>query len=414
MSEIKDINLKDEGWKRINWAERHMPILSSIGQRFEKEKPFAGMNIAFALHLEAKSAALVRTIKRGGASVYVSGSNPQSTQDAVCSALVDDGCEVFAIHGNSREENQEFWKKVLSSQPDIVIDDGADLINLLLGERSEDAKNLIGACEETTSGVQRLRIWKQEGRLSFPVFAINDAYSKHWFDNYYGTGQSTMDAIMRTSNMLICGLNVVIAGYGWCGRGVAKMAAGLGAKVTVTEIDPMHALLAVMDGHTVTDMDTAVESGDLFITATSSINVLSEQHFKAMKDGAIICNVGHFNEEIDIPALEKMAVSKDIPRENIESYTLTGGNTVHLIAKGALVNIAAADGHPIEIMDMSFALQALSAEYLVLNRDLSADVYQVPESIDNEVARLKLDAMGVKLEVETKEQEQYRRKDLLE
>ena len=414
MSEIRDINLKKEGWQRILWAEKHMPILASIGQRFEEEQPFAGMNIAFALHLEAKSAALVRTIKRGGASMYVSGSNPQSTQDSVCSALVDDGCEVFAIHGSSKEQNTEFWKKVLSSKPHIVIDDGADLINLLLGERSEDATNLIGACEETTSGVQRLRIWKREQRLKFPVFAINDAHSKHWFDNYYGTGQSTMDAIMRTSNLLVSGMNVVIAGYGWCGRGLAKMAAGLGAKVTVTEIDPMQALLAVMDGFEVTDMETAAKSGDLFITATSSINVLAERHFALMKDGAILCNVGHFNNEIDVPALEKMAVKKEVPRENIDSYILENGNSLHLIAKAALVNIAAADGHPIEIMDMSFALQALCAEQLALNPDLEVDVYRVPTEIDQEVAQLRLNALGVKLEIESEEQRLYREQDLIE
>lgn len=394
MSTILDIHLKDEGYRRILWAERHMPVLGAISERFAEEKPFEGLNMSLAIHLEAKTASLVRAFVRGGANIRVTGSNPQSTQDAVCAALVADGCEVFAIHGESRERYLDFWQETLSVEPHLVIDDGADLINLLLGERQDLATNIIGACEETTSGVQRLRAWQEEGRLLFPVIAVNDALCKTWFDNLYGTGQSVWDGLMRTTNLLIAGKKVVIAGYGWCSQGIARYAAGLGAQVIVTEIDPIKALRAVMDGHTVSTMDQASEIGDIFITATAGDHVLGERHFRKMKHDAIICNAGHFNREIDIDALDRLAVEKTELRKNIMAYKMADGRELHLIAHGALVNIAAGDGHPIEIMDLSFSLQALSAEYLAKNRDLKPAVYRVPDAIDREVAALKLRSLG--------------------
>lgn len=398
MSTILDIHLQEEGYRRIHWAERHMPVLQAIGERFEREKPFAGLNMSLAIHLEAKTASLVRTFVKGGATIQVTGSNPQSTQDAVCAALVADGCEVFAIHGESFERYQEFWRQTLTIRPHIVIDDGADLINLLLGDLSEYAGNVIGACEETTSGVNRLRAWQEEGRLAFPVIAVNDALCKTWFDNLYGTGQSVWDGLMRTTNLLIAGKKVVIAGYGWCSQGIAKYAAGLGAQVIVTEIDPIKALRAVMDGYRVMTMDQAALVGDIFITATAGDQVIGKRHFEVMQHDAIICNAGHFNREIDIKALQDMAVDRSEPRKNMVAYKMADGRELHLIARGALVNIAAADGHPIEIMDLSFALQALSAEYLVKNRDLETAVHRVPASIDRSVASIKLASFGYELD----------------
>lgn len=413
MSEIFDINLKDQGLRRILWAERHMPILGRIRNRFESEQPFKGLRISLAVHLEAKTACLVRAFRRGGAEVYVTGSNPQSTQDAICAALVADGCEVNAIHGASFEKYREFWKRTLSLKPHLVIDDGADLINLLMGECSEYAGDLIGACEETTSGVQRLRAWEREGRLTFPAIAVNDARCKTWFDNYYGTGQSTVGAIMRATNLMVSGMKVVIAGYGWVGRGIARMLAALGAHVIVTEIDPIAGLLAIMDGFTLMKMDQAAGTGDLFITATASIDVIASRHFEKMKHNAILCNAGHFNREIDLISLEAMATKVETVRENITAYTLKDGREIHVIAHGALVNIAAADGHPVEIMDISFSLQALSAEYLTHHRSIPAGVHAVPESIDRMVADIKLETMGAALDLETEAQREYRQKDLI-
>ena len=413
MSEIFDIHLKDEGLRRILWAERHMPILETIRHRFEKEQPFKGIRVSLAVHLEAKTACLVRAFRRGGAEVYVTGSNPYSTQDAICAALVADGCEVNAIHGASFEKYREFLKKTLSLNPHIVIDDGADLINLLMGECSACASDLIGAREETTSGVQRLRAWEREGRLSFPVIAVNDAQCKTWFDNYYGTGQSTVGAIMRATNLMVSGMKVVIAGYGWVGRGIARMLAALGAHVIVTEIDPIAGLLAIMDGFTLVRMDEAAKLGDLFITATASIDVITPRHFEVMKDQAILCNAGHFNREIDLVSLEAMATKVETVRENITAYTLRDGRELHVIAHGALVNIAAADGHPVEIMDISFSLQALSAEYLIHHRSIPAGVHAVPEVIDRRVADIKLSTMGAALDQETEAQKEYRQKDLI-
>lgn len=398
MSEIRDLQLKDEGARRIRWAERHMPVLGAIGRRFAEELPFKGLNVSLAIHLEAKTACLVRTFIRGGATIHVTGSNPHSTQDSICAALVADGCDVFAMHGESQARYREFWQKTLSIKPHIVIDDGADLVHMLLGESRAYASNVIGACEETTSGVLRLREWQQSGRLTFPAIAVNDASCKRWFDNYYGTGQTVWDALLRTTNLLIAGKKVVIAGYGWCGQGIAKYAAGLGAQIIVTEIDPTKALLAYMDGHAVMPMDKAAEAGDIFITATASQHVITARHFEKMKHGALICNAGHFNRELDIAALESLAVETAEPRANIVAYKMPDGRELHLIASGALVNIAAADGHPIEIMDLSFALQALSAEYLVKHGSLPAGVHRVPEEIDQAVAAVKLEVLGLELD----------------
>lgn len=407
MSVIRDLSLSAEGRQRILWAERHMPVLAKIGQRFEKEQPFKGIRISLAIHLEAKTASLVRLLRRGGAEVYVTGSNPQSTQDAICAALVEDGCEVFAIHGASKDEYRHFWRQTLSLSPHIVIDDGADLINLLHGDCLEYAGNVIGACEETTSGVQRLRAWSGEGRLAFPAIAVNDAFCKTWFDNYYGTGQSTVGAIMGTTNLMMAGKRVVVAGYGWCGRGIARMASGLGAHVIVTEIDPINAMLAIMDGFSVMPMDQAAAEGEVFITATSSVDVISRRHFGKMRHEAIVCNAGHFNREIDLDGLADLSVSVSKSRKNIESYRMPDGRDIHVLAHGALVNIAAGDGHPIEIMDFSFALQALSAEYLVKNPGLAPAVYKVPSEIDRDVARIKLEAMGYAIDGETESQRLY-------
>lgn len=413
MSEIYDIKLQAQGLQRILWAERHMPILGAIRERFEKEKPFEGVRISLAIHLEAKTACLVRALRKGGAEVYVTGSNPQSTQDAICAALVADGCVVHAIHGASFDRYHDFWKKTLSLKPQLVIDDGADLIKLLHGECKAYAGDMIGACEETTSGVQRLKAWNREGKLDFPVIAVNDALCKTYFDNFYGTGQSVVGAIMSSTNLMMTGKRVVVAGYGWCGRGIAKMADGLGARVIVTEIDPIQAILAAMDGFEVMTMDQAAPLGDIFVTATASMDVIHQGHFALMKTDALLCNAGHFSREIDLEALEAMAVSKEETRPRITSYQLEDGRVLHVIAQGALVNIAAADGHPVEIMDISFALQALSAEYLLVNPGLAVDVYPVPESIDRLVAHMKLESLGLSIDQETEAQKQYRQKDLI-
>lgn len=408
ISHIADIGLKEEGHRRIDWVARHMPVLNAIGDRFEKEKPFLGKKIALSIHLEAKTAYLVKTLVRGGAEMYVSGSNRLSTQDAVCAALVDDGITVNAIHGASQEDTVQLWKNTLSCEPDIVIDDGSDLIGLLLHECKEYAKNVIGGCEETTSGVQRLYGWQRNNELAFPVVAVNDARTKHYFDNTYGTGQTTWDAIMRTTNMQLNGRTVVVAGYGYCGRGVAKVASGLGAQVIVTEIDPVKSILAVMDGYRAMSMAEAAPLGDIFVTVTACCDVLRPEHFAVMKNNAIVANAGHFNIEIDLDGLEKMAVEKKELRKNLDGYRLADGRTVCVIAEGGLCNIAAADGHPMEIMDMSFALQALGAEYLVKNgKNLPARVIDVPEEIDNYVAELKLKAFGGTFDVLNEKQKAY-------
>lgn len=408
MSVIADIGLKAEGHQRINWVARHMPVLNSIGERFEKEKPFAGLKIALSIHLEAKTAYLVKTLARGGAEMHVSGSNPLSTQDAVCAALVDDGIDVNAIHGSDPETTVALWKKTLSCHPDIVIDDGSDLINLLLGDCKEYADHVMGGCEETTSGVQRLRGWERTGRLAFPVMAVNDARCKSYFDNTYGTGQSAWDGIMRTTNMEVNGKVVVVAGYGYVGRGVANIARGLNARVVVTEIDPVKSVLAMMDGYTAMSMKEAAKIGDIFVTATACCDVVAPEHFALMKDGAIVCNVGHFNAEIDVDGLSKMAVDKIELRKNLDGYVLPDGRTIAVIADGGLCNIAAADGHAIEIIDMSFALQAIGAEYILRHhKELEPRVYNIPDERDRYVGELKLKSLGGSFDVLNEKQKAY-------
>lgn len=408
MSIIRDINLKDDGHQRIAWVARHMPVLNAIGNRFEREKPLRGLRIALSIHLEAKTAYLVKTLTRSGAELSVAGSNPRSTQDSVCAALVDDGIAVYALHGASPEEHVSLWKRALSIRPHIVMDDGADLVNLLLGECREYAVDVIGGCEETTSGVQRLRGWEKSGRLTFPVMAVNDARCKCFFDNTYGTGQTVWDAVMRTTNLQINGKTAVVAGYGYCGRGIASIAKGLGAKVVVTEIDPIQSILAIMDGYQAMSMDDAAAVGDIFITATACRDVIRTEHFQKMKDNAIVANAGHFNIEIDVDGLKRMAKRAVPLRNNLDGFVLEDGRTICLIADGGLVNIAAADGHPVEIMDMSFSLQALGAEYLAKNAGkLSPGVHKISDEIDRTVGELKLRSLGGSFDTLSDQQIEY-------
>lgn len=406
---IKDISLKEEGKKRIEWAEKDMPVLRSIRERFSKEKPLRGVKISACLHVTTETANLVITLKEGGAEVYLTASNPLSTQDYVASALVAYyGVPVFAIKGEDTQTYYQHLREVIKREPDIVIDDGADLISTLHKEYSDIAQRVLGGMEETTTGVIRLKAMAKEGVLKFPIIAVNDAYTKHMFDNRYGTGQSTIDAIMRATNKLIAGSNFVVAGYGWCGKGIAQRARGMGATVIVTEVDPIKALEAKMDGFLVMPMIEAAKMGDFFVTVTGNTSVIREEHFQAMKDGAIISNAGHFNVEIDIPALERLSVGKREVRSFVEEYQLADGRRIYLLAQGRLVNLASAEGHPASVMDMSFANQALCAEYILKNHDkLQKDVYRVPESIDRQIAHLKLKSMGVEIDSLTPEQVKY-------
>lgn len=402
----KDLSLAPQGEQKITWVRAHMPLLRALEQRFTQEQPFAGKRIALSIHLEAKTAYLARVLAAGGAEVSVTGSNPMSTKDDIVAALVVSGIHTFAIHGADAEAYRNFVKQTLACEPRIVIDDGGDLVHELHSLYPEYAKHTIGACEETTTGVLRAVAREKSGALNFPVLSINGAQSKHLFDNRYGTGQSTFDGIMRTTNLVIAGKTVVVAGYGWCGKGCAMRAKGLGAEVIVTEVDPIKALEAKMDGFAVMTMSAAAPLGDIFITATGCCDVLTSGHFSLMKEGAIISNTGHFEDEINLTDLQQLSDGVTIARENIEGYTLKNGRTLYLLGRGALVNIACADGHPAEIMDMSFALQALSAEYL-LSHDLEAKVYDVSDEIDREVAALKLQDMGVSLDNLTTKQQQY-------
>ncbi|MCS7284201.1 MAG: adenosylhomocysteinase [Hydrogenobacter thermophilus] len=406
---IKDISLKEEGKKRIEWAERDMPVLRSIRERFSKEKPLKGVKISACLHVTTETANLVITLKEGGAEVYLTASNPLSTQDYVASALVAYyGVPVFAIKGEDTQTYYQHLREVIKREPDIVIDDGADLISTLHKEYSDIAQRVLGGMEETTTGVIRLKAMAKEGVLKFPIIAVNDAYTKHMFDNRYGTGQSTIDAIMRATNKLIAGSNFVVAGYGWCGKGIAQRARGMGATVIVTEVDPIKALEAKMDGFIVMPMIEAAKMGDFFVTVTGNTSVIREEHFQVMKDGAIISNAGHFNVEIDIPALERLSVGKREVRSFVEEYQLADGRRIYLLAQGRLVNLASAEGHPASVMDMSFANQALCAEYILKNHHkLQKDVYRVPESIDRQIAHLKLKSMGVEIDSLTSEQVKY-------
>lgn len=408
MSRIKDISLAPSGEMKINWVERNMPVLRGIGEDFKREKPFAGMKVALSVHLEAKTAYLCRVMEMGGAKMYVTGSNPLSTQDDVAAALVSGGMNVFAEYGCSMQQYEQCLEEVLKVGPNIIIDDGGDLVHLMHTKYTDLIPNVIGGCEETTTGINRLRIMSRKGELKFPMVMVNDADCKHMFDNRYGTGQSVWDGICRTTNLIIAGKYVVISGYGWCGKGVTLRAKGLGAKVIVTETDPVRALEAVMDGYEVMPMKEAAKIGDIFCTVTGGRDIITAEHFPLMKDGAILSNAGHFNIEVDMEALERMAVRKYEARHNIQGYVMPNGKTLFTIAEGRLVNLAAADGHPAEIMDMSFAIQALSAQFLANNKGkLSADVVAVPKDIDEAVARRKLKAMGVEIDTLSRTQADY-------
>jgi len=405
---VKDIKLAPEGEKKIDWVSRFMPVLQNIRKEFEQEKPFKGVKIATTLHLEMKTAFLLLTLKAAGAEVSAAASNPLSTQDDVVAALAKNGVKVYAIRGESREEYYEFMHKALDIKPNVIIDDGADMISTVLKERQELIPEIWGASEETTTGVIRLRAMEKEGVLKFPIIAVNDSYTKYLFDNRYGTGQSTWDGIIRSTNLLIAGKNVVVVGYGWCGRGIAMRAKGLGATVIVIETDPIRALEARMDGFLVMSMSEAAKVGDIFVTSTGNINCIRREHFEVMKDGVIMANAGHFDVEISKPDLKSLAVEINNPRPNITEYKLKDGRRLYLLAEGRLVNLAAADGHPAEIMDMSFALQAKAAEYIKNNHEkLEPKVYVLPREIDEMVAKIKLKSLGIEIEKLTEEQKQY-------
>ena len=404
---VKDINLAPHGALLVEWAAKHMPVLAQIKARFEKEKPLKGITIAACLHVTKETAVLAETLKAGGATVALCGSNPLSTQDEVAAYLATKGIHIFAWREQKTDEY--FWciNTALDYKPTVTMDDGADVVGVLHKERTDLIANVIGGTEETTTGVIRLRAMEQDGALKYPIIAVNDAYTKYLFDNRYGTGQSTIDGILRATSVLLAGKYFVVAGYGWCGRGLAMRAKGMGAKVIVTEVDPTKALEAVMDGFLVMPMDEAAELGDIFVTLTGNTSVIRKEHMQKMKDGAIVANSGHFNVEIDIPELEKMSTSHRTLRPNLEEYTLTDSRKIHLLAEGRLVNLAAAEGHPSEVMDMSFANQALNAEYLVKNKGLEKKVYRVPKEIDELVAALKLKAINVNIDKLTEKQIKY-------
>ncbi|MCC8043405.1 MAG: adenosylhomocysteinase [Oscillospiraceae bacterium] len=406
--EIRNADLWESGSRKIQWVKQNMPLLNSIEKEFEQEKPLDGLKIALSVHLEAKTAYLCKVLAAGGADMYVTGSNPLSTQDDVAAALVHDGLKVFAWHGATDEEYHRHISRVIEPSPNIIIDDGGDLVHLIHTEYTDKIPDVIGGCEETTTGIIRLKAMDKAGKLRFPMVMVNDADCKHLFDNRYGTGQSVWDGINRTTNLIVAGKNVVVAGYGWCGKGVAMRAKGMGASVIVTEIDPIKAMEAVMDGFKVMKMEEAAKIGDIFITVTGCNSVITENCFNLMKDGAICCNAGHFDCEVDVAALRKMAVDSWIARNNIMGYRLKNGRSIYIIAEGRLVNLAAGDGHPAEIMDMSFAVQAMSALYLVKNRGkLTEKLISVPREVDMEIARRKLKAWGIEIDTLTPEQREY-------
>ena len=407
--DVKDVGLAGKGVLRIEWAAKEMPVLALIRERFEKEKPLKGVRIGACLHVTSETASLMRTLEAGGAEVALCASNPLSTQDDVAAALaVEYGLSTYGIKGEDRDTYYRHIQSVIDFRPQITMDDGADVVGMLHTERRDAAAGVIGGTEETTTGVIRLKSMEKDGVLLYPIVAVNEALTKHLFDNRYGTGQSTLDGIIRATNRLIAGKVVVVVGYGWCGRGVAMRAKGHGADVVVLEVDPLRALEALMDGFRVMPMAEAAPIGDIFVTATGDINVIRREHFDVMKDGAILANTGHFNVEIDIPALEAMASGRRQIREFVEEFTVPGGRNIYLLGEGRLINLAAAEGHPSSVMDMSFANQALSAEYMVKNADkLEKKVYVVPEDIDKEIARLKLAAVGSGIDVLTAEQVRY-------
>jgi len=406
---IKDISLAEGGRRRIDWAAREMPVLRSLEERFRRERPFEGVRMSCCMHVTTETANLMRALQAGGADVVLTASNPLSTQDDVAAALVAQyEIPVFAHKGEDDVTYYKNLRAVLDHKPQITMDDGADLVSTIHRERRDLLEGIIGGTEETTTGVIRLRAMAADGALEFPVMAVNDAMTKHFFDNRYGTGQSTIDGIIRATNMLLAGKNFVVAGYGWCGRGLANRARGMGANVIVTEVDPLVALEAVMDGFRVMPMLEAAKVGDIFITVTGDLNVVDKEDFEVMKDGALVGNSGHFNSEINLPALESMSVNKRLVRPFVEAYELSDGRSINVLGEGRLINLAAAEGHPASVMDMSFANQALGAEYMIKHQgSLEKRVYNVPEEIDREIARLKLESMGVMIDTLTPEQVKY-------
>lgn len=405
---IKDIALAPEGHLKIDWVNAHMPVLNRIKAQFEQELPFKGLKVAISLHLEAKTAYLAKVVKAGGAEVTITGSNPLSTQDDVCAALVEDGITVFAKYNPSPEEYKELLIKALETEPDLIIDDGGDLVSILHAERRDLLAKVRGGAEETTTGILRLKAMEKQGQLEFPMIAVNDAFCKYLFDNRYGTGQSVWDGINRTTNLVVAGKTVVVAGYGWCGKGVAMRAKGLGAQVIVTEINAIKAVEAYMDGFSVMTMEEAAKVGDFFVTVTGTRDVISSKHYKVMKDGAILSNAGHFDVEVNKPDLDALSSGKRTVRKNIEEYQLKDGRKVYIIAEGRLVNLAAGDGHPAEIMDMTFALQAMSLKYVNEQyKALGKTVVTVPYELDEQVARFKLESMGMGIDILTDAQVSY-------
>ena len=408
MSEIRNPQLWEEGKRKIEWVKTNMALLRQLEERFSVERPFEGLKVALSIHLEAKTAYLCKVLAAGGAQMFVTGSNPLSTQDDVAAALVHDGLNVFAWYNATAQEYESHISKVIEIGPDLIIDDGGDLVNTIHTKYPELLDKVIGGCEETTTGVMRLLAMDKAGELRFPMILVNNAKCKYLFDNRYGTGQSVWNGINRTTNLIVAGKTVVVAGYGWCGKGVAMRAKGLGATVIVTEIDPVKAIEAVMDGFEVMPMAQAAEFGDFFVTVTGCDDVITMEHFVKMKDGAICCNAGHFDCEVNVAAIEAHAVEKWKARENIMGYRLENGRRIFIIAQGRLVNLASGDGHPAEIMDMSFAIQALSAEYIVKNRSsITSKVVDVPESVDNAVAQMKLASWNKQIDVLTPEQHKY-------
>jgi adenosylhomocysteinase len=407
--DIKDQGLAEKGRLRIEWAAQSMPVLRSIKERFAVEKPLKGIRMAACLHVTTETATLAQTLKAGGAEVQICASNPLSTQDDVAASLVThDGIPVFAIKGEDKDTYYRHIHAALAYSPQVTMDDGADLVTTIHSERKELLPGILGGTEETTTGVIRLRSMAEKGVLQYPIIAVNDADTKHLFDNRYGTGQSTVDGIIRATNRLLAGSNFVVSGYGWCGRGVAMRAAGMGARVMITEIDPLRALEAVMDGYQVMPMAEAAPLGDFFCTLTGDIRVLRREHFEVMKDGAIVCNSGHFNVEIDLDSLAELAVARRDIRDFVEEFTLRNGCRLYVLGEGRLINLAAAEGHPSSVMDMSFANQALCSEYMIKHAaNLKKQVYRVPTLIDKEIARLKLASMGIQVDVLTEEQEKY-------
>lgn len=424
-SEIRDPGLWESGELKISWVRHHMPLLDGLDKEFRESKPFKGLKIALSVHLEAKTARLCEVLANGGAEMFITGSNPLSTQDDVAAALAHEGLNVYAVHGATPEEYESGIRRVIEAGPNIIIDDGGDLVSMIHDNYPELIPNVIGGCEETTTGILRLQAMDKAGKLQFPMMLVNDAACKHFFDNRYGTGQSVWDGINRTTNLIVAGKDVVVAGYGWCGKGVAMRAKGLGARVIVTEVDPIKAMEAVMDGFRVMSMDAAASMGDVFVTVTGCEDVITARHFLNMKDGAICCNAGHFDCEVSVKELKEMAVEEKPARQNIQEYTLKNGRRIYVIAEGRLVNLAAGDGHPAEIMDMSFAIQALSAKFLADNRKTlrpfdpstssgqrsaqgpGAMLHKVPAEIDREVALRKLADWGVSIDTLTEKQRIY-------